>query len=54
MLSEEQFILKYDGKVIQGDPRRFLKAHENHIMLEEWKKLEKQGGWELRNFLLKS
>ena len=32
MLSEEQFILKYDGKVIQGDPRRFLKAHENHII----------------------
>ena len=44
-LTEEDVVLQYGEKVIQNDPRRFLKSLEKERMIEFWKKAPKQFEW---------
>jgi hypothetical protein len=37
-VTEECVVVKFNGKVIQNDPRKFLKALEREQMIETWKK----------------
>jgi len=45
MLSEESFILRHKGRVVQGDPREYLVKVANEKLLEYWERLERQGEW---------
>ncbi len=42
---EEEFLLRFNNQIVQGDPRDFLKQREKATMLQVWKEKEKQGEW---------
>jgi ribonuclease HI len=47
-LGEESIVLQCADKIIQNDPRKFLKSLEMEKMIEHWKKAPKQVEWYLK------